>query len=96
MSSDKMNPLLKSILEDYPIAFSLATGFIVSVVVAYIIGVFNSNKKKKGPIALDSEVWKPFKLIEIENISHDVKRFRFSLPTPQHVLGLPSNKIILS
>ena len=84
---NEMNPILKSILEDYPIVFSLVTGFLVAVTVSFFLGVFSSNdKKKKGPIALDSEVWKPFKLIEIENISHDVKRFRFALPSPQHVI----------
>lgn len=28
-------------------------------------------------------------LLEKEEISHDTRRFRFGLPTPEHVLGLP-------
>ena len=43
----------------------------------------------KKPIAMDPEKWQSFQLIEIENISHDVKRFRFVLQSPDHVLGLP-------
>jgi hypothetical protein len=31
-------------------------------------------------------------LVEKESISHDVRRFRFALPTPQHTLGLPLGK----
>ncbi|KAJ1433659.1 cytochrome b5 reductase 2 [Ochromonadaceae sp. CCMP2298] len=45
-------------------------------------------KPKKIP-ALDPERWQAFKLIHIEEISHDVKKFRFALPTPDAVLGLP-------
>lgn len=46
-------------------------------------------KTYAGPVALDSEKWQEFKLSEIENISHDVRRFRFALQSPQHILGLP-------
>lgn len=37
----------------------------------------------------DPEVkyWVP--LIEREDISHDTRRFRFGLPSDQHILGLP-------
>merc|ERR1711915_690292 len=37
----------------------------------------------------DSTVKYPLELIEREEISHDTRRFRFRLPTPDHVLGLP-------
>lgn len=49
----------------------------------------NKKKKNKHPVALDPEEWRAFPLIEIESISHDVKRFRFGLPSPNHRLGLP-------
>ena len=34
----------------------------------------------------------PLKLIEKEVLSHDVRRFRLALPTPDHILGLPVGK----
>ncbi|CAM9750675.1 unnamed protein product, partial [Choristocarpus tenellus] len=43
----------------------------------------------KQAVALDPENYIPFTLAEIEKISHDTRRFRFSLPSPTHVLGLP-------
>uniref|UniRef100_J3M8B2 cytochrome-b5 reductase n=1 Tax=Oryza brachyantha TaxID=4533 RepID=J3M8B2_ORYBR len=38
---------------------------------------------------LDPENYKEFKLVEKRQISHDVAKFRFALPTPTSVLGLP-------
>lgn len=54
------------------------------VVIAVVVGM-GSRKK----IAMDPENWQPFVLKEIEDISHDVKRFRFALQSENHVLGLP-------
>ncbi|KAM8980474.1 NADH-cytochrome b5 reductase 3 isoform X1 [Sarcophilus harrisii] len=46
--------------------------------------------KSAPPITLENpEVKYPLRLIDKENISHDTRRFRFALPSPQHVLGLP-------
>ncbi|XP_044279392.1 NADH-cytochrome b5 reductase 3-like [Varanus komodoensis] len=46
--------------------------------------------KSKPSITLeDPEVKYALRLIDKENISHDTRRFRFALPSPQHVLGLP-------
>ncbi|XP_051818243.1 NADH-cytochrome b5 reductase 3 isoform X1 [Antechinus flavipes] len=46
--------------------------------------------KSPPPITLENpEVKYPLRLIDKENISHDTRRFRFALPSPQHVLGLP-------
>lgn len=47
------------------------------------------GKSKTNAIALDKDNYQAFPLIDIKEISHDVKRFRFGLPTPQHRLGLP-------
>jgi len=47
-------------------------------------------KKKKAPITLkESAVKYPLRLVDKESLSHDTRRFRFALPTPEHVLGLP-------
>uniref|UniRef100_A0A5B7A5R4 NADH-cytochrome b5 reductase n=1 Tax=Davidia involucrata TaxID=16924 RepID=A0A5B7A5R4_DAVIN len=46
-----------------------------------------SNKKSKG--CLDPENFKEFKLVKRTQLSHNVAIFRFDLPTPTSVLGLP-------
>lgn len=46
-----------------------------------------SSKKSKG--CLDPEKFKEFKLVERTQLSHNVAKFRFELPTPTSVLGLP-------
>ncbi|KAM4676302.1 NADH-cytochrome b5 reductase 3 [Discoglossus pictus] len=46
--------------------------------------------KSLPPITLESaDIKYPLKLVDKEVISHDTRRFRFSLPSPQHILGLP-------
>ncbi|KAM7260094.1 hypothetical protein ACFE04_015835 [Oxalis oulophora] len=55
---------------------------------AYYYYYFLSNKKtKKG--CLDPEVFQDFKLVKRTQISHNVAKFKFALPTPTSVLGLP-------
>ena len=63
---------------------AIATIALGLILIAGLMATFNSKK-----IALDPERWQAFKLIEKENISHDVRRFRFALPSKKHVLGLP-------
>lgn len=46
-----------------------------------------SPKKPKG--CLDPETWRRFKVVKRLQISHNVVKFRFALPTPTSVLGLP-------
>ena len=38
---------------------------------------------------VDPQTKYPLKLIERHTISHDTRRFRFALPSSEHVLGLP-------
>ncbi|KAG8188986.1 hypothetical protein JTE90_010074 [Oedothorax gibbosus] len=60
----------------------------VVAVTALVVRYF--FKKKSAPKLLkDPTVKYSVKLIEKENISHDTRRFRFGLPSPNHVLGLP-------
>uniref|UniRef100_G3TE03 NADH-cytochrome b5 reductase n=1 Tax=Loxodonta africana TaxID=9785 RepID=G3TE03_LOXAF len=41
-------------------------------------------------ITLESpDIKYPLRLVDKEIVSHDTRRFRFALPTPQHILGLP-------
>lgn len=44
------------------------------------------------PVALDPRKRIPFKLVEKEALSHNVRRFRFALQSPQHRFGLPVGK----
>ncbi|XP_015873361.1 NADH--cytochrome b5 reductase 1 [Ziziphus jujuba] len=48
---------------------------------------FYVTKKPKG--CLDPENFKEFKLVKRTQLSHNVALFRFALPTPTSVLGLP-------
>ncbi|KAL5994912.1 NADH-cytochrome b5 reductase [Asimina triloba] len=47
----------------------------------------SSKKKRNG--CLDPENFKGFKLVERIQLSHNVAKFRFALPTPASILGLP-------
>lgn len=56
----------------------------------------DKNRSRKGATAaaakrtlLDPTAKYELPLVEKEEISHDTRRFRFGLPTPKHVLGLP-------
>ena len=53
---------------------------------------FSSSSDKMRPVALDPTKKIAFEMIEKEAISHDTRRFRFALQTPDHVLGLPVGK----
>ena len=47
------------------------------------------KKVRLGPVALDKDEKLPFKLVKREEVSHDTRKFRFELQSPNHVLGLP-------
>lgn len=67
-----------------------AVGTIVVIGVAFKIYKSWSDKRKKAPILLADPVVKySLPLIQKDIISHDTRKFRFGLPTPNHVLGLP-------
>lgn len=44
------------------------------------------------PVALNPKKRLRFKLVEKHNLSHNVRRFRFALPSQQHKFGLPVGK----
>ncbi|CAB4283137.1 unnamed protein product [Prunus armeniaca] len=63
---------------------------IAMAVVAIGVGTayyFYVTKKPKG--CLDPEKFKEFKLVKRTQLSHNVAKFKFALPTPTSVLGLP-------
>ncbi|KAK8638118.1 hypothetical protein V6N13_136558 [Hibiscus sabdariffa] len=59
---------------------------VLAVVVTAAAFLF-SSKKSKG--CLDPENFKEFKLVKRQQLSHNVAKFTFELPTPTSVLGLP-------
>uniref|UniRef100_A0ACD5WKI3 Uncharacterized protein n=1 Tax=Avena sativa TaxID=4498 RepID=A0ACD5WKI3_AVESA len=61
----------------------------VAVVAVAVGGVFLLRRSKKPKGCLDPENFKKFKLVEKTQISHNVAKFRFALPAPTSVLGLP-------
>jgi len=69
----------------------VVVGVVVIAVTAVLAKVFLfGNKKKKSPVTLvDPQIKYPLKLVDKEVISHDTRRFRFALPSPDHILGLP-------
>ncbi|KAL4587296.1 hypothetical protein LXL04_000164 [Taraxacum kok-saghyz] len=62
----------------------IAFAVVIVTLVAFIVF---SSKKTKGSI--DPENYKQFKLVKRTQLSHNVAKFRFALPTPTSVLGLP-------
>jgi cytochrome-b5 reductase len=71
---------------------TLDTQILVGAAVALVaIGAgalyFYYSKKPKG--SLDPENFKGFKLVKRTQLSHNVAKFTFELPTPTSVLGLP-------
>ncbi|XP_030221914.1 NADH-cytochrome b5 reductase 2 [Gadus morhua] len=65
---------------------------LVAVSVLYLLfrGSGGTQKKRKLLVTLqDATIKYPLRLIDKEEISHDTKKFRFGLPSPTHILGLP-------
>lgn len=58
-------------------------------VVALALGTIYFVSTRKPKPCLDPENWKKFKLVQRTQLSHNVAKFRFALPTPTSVLGLP-------
>lgn len=66
----------------------LFVGGVVALVAILVGAVFLfSFKKPKG--CLDPENFKEFKLVKRTQLSHNVAKFTFALPSPTSVLGLP-------
>ncbi|XP_038620360.1 NADH-cytochrome b5 reductase 2 [Tachyglossus aculeatus] len=72
---------------DTALWISLAvTGVSILLLVLKAMG----SPKRKDPVTLlDPNIKYQLPLIEKEEISHDTKRFRFGLPSSDHILGLP-------
>ncbi|XP_073062230.1 NADH--cytochrome b5 reductase 1-like [Primulina eburnea] len=62
---------------------------LVAVGVAYFL-----LSPKKPKVCLDPDNFKEFKLVKKTQISHNVATFKFALPSPTSVMGLPIGKHI--
>ncbi|XP_027356826.1 NADH--cytochrome b5 reductase 1-like [Abrus precatorius] len=83
----------------FPFAENLSPGLLGGAVALVAVGLTAAYfclrmKNTKG--CLDPKNFKEFKLIKKTQLSHNVARFRFALPTPSSVLGLPVGKNILA
>lgn len=68
-----------------PILVGLGVVAFTAVLAKYLL-----DKKKSKKVTLEQpNVKYALKLVQKEVVSHDTRRFRFQLPSPQHVLGLP-------
>lgn len=80
-------PNLRSLV--LPVLAAVGTIAVIGLAVKLYIN-WNSDKKKKSPILLVDPVVKySLPLMQKDVISHDTRKFRFKLPTSDHVLGLP-------
>lgn len=61
----------------------------VAIAGATILFLIKFLRRSSPKLLVDPETKYAVPLIEREEISHDTRRFRFGLPTSQHVLGLP-------
>ncbi|KAK7864189.1 hypothetical protein R5R35_004100 [Gryllus longicercus] len=72
------------------VVLSVAIGVAAVISTAVLIKLYLSKKKSRVVITLQDPTLKyALPLVEKEEISHDTRRFRFALPSKNHVLGLP-------
>ncbi|KAK1428975.1 hypothetical protein QVD17_17816 [Tagetes erecta] len=69
------------------------TSVVVSAFAASIVAFLLYSKKPKGCIHPDK--FREFKLVKRTQLSHNVAKFRFALPTPTSLLGLPIGQHII-
>ncbi|KAL8150800.1 hypothetical protein V2J09_020608 [Rumex salicifolius] len=74
-------------LLDSPEIQMVAVGVAVVAVLLTAAYFFLSGNKRRG--SLDPENFKEFKLVKRNQLSHNVAKFTFELPTPTSILGLP-------
>jgi len=73
-------------MKDSAISLLVAVGAVAVTGVVYFLW----SKKRKPPVTLvDPDTKYALPLMEKEIVSHDTRRFRFKLPTDNHILGLP-------
>ncbi|KAK1420672.1 hypothetical protein QVD17_22458 [Tagetes erecta] len=74
---------------DFLEAKELQVGIVVAAVVIIATAAYFYSSKKTKVGSIDPENFRDFKLVKKTQLSHNVAKFRFALPTPTSVLGLP-------
>ena len=69
-----------------PGALAAALVGLLGIVLHYLFG---KGGARRAPVALSPGKPVDLALVEREDVSHDTRRFRFALQSPEHVLGLP-------
>ena len=67
-------------------------GGLVAIASCYLLFF---TRKSGALTSLDQKEYRMFKLSQKENVSHNTIRFRFDLPSSEHVLGLPVGRHIV-
>ncbi|XP_050700349.1 NADH-cytochrome b5 reductase 3-like isoform X2 [Eriocheir sinensis] len=70
-------------------AIPLVVGLVTVVGTAILTKLYLSKKRGPPRTLQDPTVKYPLELIEKEELSHDTRKLRFKLPSPEHILGLP-------
>lgn len=65
----------------------MVVGLVVVVGTAIATKLYLSRRRGPPRLLQDPTVKYPLELIEKEELTHDTRRLRFKLPTPDHVLG---------
>ncbi|XP_070564043.1 NADH-cytochrome b5 reductase 3-like isoform X2 [Ptychodera flava] len=61
----------------------------VVIITAFLAKKVFGGKKGPPKTLIDDQTKYPLKLVDKEIVSHDTRRFRFALPSMEHILGLP-------
>jgi NAD(P)H-flavin reductase len=85
---DKASPYMKMHDDGNTAYFNMISGTVMLLMTVTLVYVLWKTTPKKQK-ALDPENWVEMPLRKIEEVSHDVKKFRFFFETPMHILGLP-------
>jgi len=93
------------------ILYTVLAGFVVLILAKFVQSYGASQTTSQKPTVqaqkkkdmrlheaskfINPESWSKFPLMEVEKLSHNVRRFRFRLPDAQSPLGLPLGKHII-
>ncbi|KAJ4821792.1 NADH-cytochrome b5 reductase [Turnera subulata] len=78
-----------------PISQPELLGVAIAITSISVVSTYYCYVRRKPKGCLDPEKFKEFKLTKKTQISHNVAKFRFALPAPSSVLGLPVGSHII-
>ncbi|KAG2467790.1 NB5R1 reductase, partial [Polypterus senegalus] len=70
----------------------MAAGVVILSTLGYFLGSYFLSRRKAQVTLMDPAVKYLLRLIDKEVVNHNTRRFRFALPSPKHILGLPVGK----